>query len=344
MSLQSIISIDQSPAGIKFHSNTPVFETPLNIETEYFSVKCAGENGEVRSYTADPEEGFCRAGCAIQGMDYINRDLLSYEAADEPVISCIILLTFNLAFTRNFLIPSIISNTHFDHEIIIVHNGVEADLSAFEKFTVINSETGWVSRGYNAGVAAAKGKYIAIFHDDCIMSAPGWDKEMIAQLYTGSFATSTELVHNPAFNFHFLKGTPLVMRTQDYIEMGGHDENYFAGIEDLDFSWRMLAAGHTISKTVIPYYHFNGMSTVILLCGQPKEMQTLSGYCLIPANAIETWKTACMSHHQMQSQMHAVNAGNLRYFNSKFNGKEHSVPVFNDTRNLYDDWINNFYK
>ncbi len=313
------------------------------------------ENGQllhVISQTPNPAEGFCKAGCFIQGLNYNDIDLAKYSKSEPPLISCIILLTFNCFFVEHFLIPSIIANTTEPYEIIIVYNGIATDLGPFKNFTLIQSETGCVSKGYNNGVAAAKGRYVAIFHDDCLVTTNQWHKPMIAALEQGAFAVSTEGVYNPHFGFEFLKGTPLLLTKENYQLIGGHDEFFFAGIEDFDFSHRIQSGGHSIKKIDIPYRHFNGMSTVILLSDDTTAMRILFGYCLIPENVIEKWKNRLMSAPETLNLMLAVHQENLNYFSSKkslpINTGEITSPqqpshgeypaLFN-IRKTYQEWL-----
>ncbi|SDS98949.1 Glycosyltransferase, GT2 family [Mucilaginibacter mallensis] len=336
--------------------NEVVYDDCINHKTNNFHLKITGEeNGQhlhITSYTQNPEQGFCEGGAFIQKFAPCSIDLSSYSQSDEPVISCIILLTFNCFFVRHFLIPSIIANTTIPYEIIIVYNGIATDLTVFENFNLIKSETGCVSKAYNKGVATAKGKFIAIFHDDCLITSHSWHQPMIAAINDGAFATSTESVYNPHFNFEFLKGTPLLMSKTNYELIGGHDEFFFAGIEDLDFSYRIQRSGYSVKKVTVPYRHFNGMSTVILLTGDPTLMRTLFGYCLIPELIIEKWKTRFMNSSETQAMMHAVHGENLNYFKNRLalpiNSNKlintevltiEKYPTLYNIRSTYQNWL-----
>lgn len=355
-----MITITDSHSEINVLFEAREFDQPFEYRTDHFDlfVSNSGDRQLLRvvSHTADPAADFCRAGCEIQKINYYPGNLSHSYEPTTPLVSCIILLTFNDLFVRNFLIPSIIANTNQPYEIIIVYNGVAADLALYEPFRVIISEPGWVARGYNAGVEAARGKYIAIFHDDCIVCDPGWDRAMIRSLSDGNYATSTEAVYNPTFHFTFLKGTPLMMLKEDYENAGGHDESFFAGIEDMEFSFRILSRGLRINQTVIPYRHFNGMSTVILLSGRPHDMRKGFGYGLIPVPVIEKWKIKCMNAHVKQEMIRAVHTENLRYFTNKIaagtgqasrqaeaiNSTEY--PALNGIRDSYQQWLADVFK
>eukprot|EP01037_Dinobryon_pediforme_P009391 gene9391-9471_t len=341
---------------ITHYFDETVFENPEDHETEHFRLKVTQESTgqllQVESFTENVSDGFCEAGCHIQQLaPYSHRINHNFDHA-EPVVSCIILLTFNCFFVQHFLIPSIISNTTVPYEIIIVYNGIATDLSLFKNFSVIESETGWVSKGYNKGVEAARGQYVAIFHDDCLITLNGWQQPMITALISGAFAVSTESVHNPNLDIEFLKGTPLLIRKTDYEAIGGHDEFFFAGIEDLDFSYRIKLSGKNLQKTTIPYLHFNGMSTVILLSGQPDVMRTLFGYCLIPSPVIERWKNKYMSSPSTRQMMLSVHTENMNYLLHKVSAIERAdgsnavrlltyaqYPALFNIRETYRNWL-----
>ena len=332
--------------------NEVIYDDCIDHQTRSFHLKITNEDSGqllyITSYTKNTEQGFCEAGAFIQKLAPYDINILSYSKSDEPVISCIILLTFNCFFVQNFLIPSIISHTTVPYEIIIVYNGIATDLTAFDNFNLIESETGCVSKAYNKGVAAAKGKFIAIFHDDCLITTHSWHQPMLAAINDGAFATSTESVYNPHFKFDFLKGTPLVLSKANYEFIGGHDEFYFAGIEDMDFSYRIQHKGYSVKRIAIPYRHFNGMSTVILLAGDSTLMRILFGYCLIPEHIIEKWKTRLMNSSETQDMMQAVHGENLRYFQNKLqsdellNSKSLTIgqyPAFYNIRLTYQNWL-----
>jgi hypothetical protein len=341
---------------ISYAFDEAVYAHGMEHRTRFFDLEVtSGGDGQllrVRSHTPDPVEGFCRAGCFIQKFDPCFWDASSRRESSEPVISCIILLTFNCYFVRHFLIPSIVACTTVPYEIIVVYNGVATDLSPFDPYTVIQSETGCVSKGYNKGVAAARGRFVAIFHDDCLVMSPGWHQPMTEALEKGAFATSTESVYHPPLDLTYLKGTPLVMTKAGYALIGGHDEFFFGGIEDLEFSFRIQSKGYTIKRINTAYRHFRGMSTVILLSGRAGEMRTLFGYCLIPEDTIERWKTRYAGAPEIRGMMQDVNRENLLYFQQKCMGQAPPAgtpaarspdparyPALSHIRTRYRQWL-----
>jgi len=352
----------RSPNQIDIAFDEVVYDRDENCRLSEFTIRLDNRNGgqrlQVTSHTANPEHGFCMAGARLQQLEYNNFVPVSDRITSEkPLISCIILLTFNAPFVKNFLLPSIASNTTAPYEIIIVYNGVNTDLSIFSEYKVVSSETGCVSKAYNTGVAHAKGTYIAIFHDDCLLCSPGWQQKMINALAGGTMAVSTESVFNSSFELEFLKGTPLFMRKDDYDRAGGHDEFFFAGIEDLDFSYRMRRAGNNLKTVDFPYRHFNGMSTVILLAAEPEMMRLLFGYCLVPEPVIERWKMRLMNQPETSRMMYAVHGENLAYMMMKSalpdNGcnltnvqvlTSEQYPALYKIKKTYQDWLTTKFK
>jgi glycosyltransferase involved in cell wall biosynthesis len=284
-----------------FYQRSPDYD--LKVEPS-----AGGQRLQVISYTSNPNEGFCKAGCFIQKLNYNGENRPFNSRPDSPTVSCIILMTFNDLFVRQFLIPSIVANTSIPYEIIVVYNGAGADLACFDGIKVIESETGCVSKAYNKGVAAARGKFIAIFHDDSLVISPNWHERMIEAIDEHKYyAVSTESVFNSMVNIEFLKGTPLFMEKTNYEKLGGHDELMFMGFEDLDFSYRIQRKGFRIKKISIPYRHFDGMSTVILCSESPAAAaRLLFGYCLLPQNVISKWRTKLLNDSESEEWMYAL--------------------------------------
>jgi hypothetical protein len=97
-------------------------------------------------------------------------NIAAFKNSAGPLLSCIILLTANDLFVKNALLPSLIRHSAgYDIEILLVYNGHGANLSHFSNFELIPSEFGCVAKGYNAGARRARGQYLAIFHDDCLI-------------------------------------------------------------------------------------------------------------------------------------------------------------------------------
>jgi hypothetical protein len=102
----------------------------------------------------------------------------------------------------------------------------------------------------------------------------------------------------------------------------------------------------------MPYTHFNGMSTVILLNNQSNAIRTVFGYCLIPQGAITKWKTRFMNSVEVRALLRQVNTENLKYFRHKcesasdIENKKYSevftekdFPALFSIRKAYQEWL-----
>lgn len=164
----------------------------------------------------------------------------------DPFLSVIIVLTANDLFVSRHLIPSIVDSTRTTpFEIIIVYNGKGANLELFGKCKVVTSEYGCVSKAYNAGAKEAKGNVLAFFHDDCLLNDRTWLQQCIA-LLDGTVMAVTPEVDRRMRPFVVAKCVPLVMYKEDFFRMGGFDETYYCGIEDVGFTYQMLSGGYRI--------------------------------------------------------------------------------------------------
>ena len=133
-------------------------------------------------------------------------------------ISCIILSNLNDLFVKERVIPSIINySKSYSIEIIVV------DVSPLQNFTlddieVVKSEPYHIPKGYNKGVSKAKGRYIALFHDDCEISDDKWVDKLTNELNETIYAVSPEKYHNSETTF--LKEVPLVMQRDNFLNIG----------------------------------------------------------------------------------------------------------------------------
>jgi len=201
----------------------------------------------------------------------------------DKTISCIIINTFNNEFVKKRTIPSIINTTKtlngWDVEIIVVDNNPnnKFKINETDNIKVIKSEPYHLPKAFNCGVKHAKYKYIAIFHDDCEMLDYNWVIKTTNQLNDHVYATSPELYTNAkpykvVSHTDYLKEVPLVMERSKFNEIGGYDETYYWGFEDVIFSSNIFKKGKTIKQTPLNYLHFNGMSTMILQLENDKEI------------------------------------------------------------------------
>lgn len=208
-----------------------------------------------------------------------------FRASDRPRVSCILLLPFNDLFARHAVLPSIIANSSgHDIEIVVVHAGLGAPRPAFRRLRGLDSEMGSIARGYNAGVAAARGEIVALFHDDCLLEDPRWLDRALDALTPGVGAVTPEL--DEWCGVPVAKAVPLVMRRRTFLEVGGYDELYYVGVEDMDLTCALLARGLRVERVEIGYRHLRGMGTSLTVHEEPLQLRRLYGFQVLPPTVI----------------------------------------------------------
>jgi len=194
----------------------------------------------------------------------------------------VIIVTYN---HKNYLAPCInsILKQDYPHEVIVVDNCSQDDSAQFiiENFPTVKLIESPENKGYgagnNLGVKHAKGEYVVILNPDTIVE-DGWLRELIKPIGNGNRIITTPkiLVYdgsaiNTCGNInHFtgltftrglgempdtyskqehvsgFSGCCFAMRKEDFEELGGFDENFFAYNEDSDLSWRAHLKGFRI--------------------------------------------------------------------------------------------------
>jgi hypothetical protein len=254
---------------------------------------------------------------------FFPRETDRFRSNNSPLMSCIILLTANDLFVPNHLIPSIIRNSKdHDIEILIVYNGLDADLNLFRRFDVSVSEFGCVSKGYNQGVNRSRGKYVAIFHDDCMLADANWIQKCISLLEDGYVAVSPEIQNSNFINvdepFIVAKNVPLVIDRERFVELGGYDETYYIGYEDFDLTYQILSRGADFSKVELDYIHFNGMSTTLMFGNQRLLYRSLFALDLLPRSAILSLRDSSFQNLMRNEESAWIQRNEFHYFLSKF--------------------------
>jgi len=213
-------------------------------------------------------------------------------AGGAPEVSCVVVVNENAPFVREQLVPSLLHHSRRPIEILLVHNGAAAagaDTGAAVR--ALSSEWGAVAAGYNAGARAARGRYLALFHDDVIMDDPRWIETCVATLEAGAGAVSPEhrrlesVAGVAVPPLPVLKCVPLFMRAADFRAAGGFDEFHYVGYEDLDFSLALAARGLRPAAVRLALRHFSGMSTTLKYCPAP-GLAELYALTALPAGAI----------------------------------------------------------
>ena len=242
---------------------------------------------------------------------YFDYDYSSFANSEKPIVSCIILLTCNDVFVKDHLIPSIIKNSEgHPIEIIVVYNGFGCDLGAFQRFKVIESDFMWVSKAYNTGVEYARGDYIAIFHDDCILDDKQWIQKAIEALNNEVYAITGEFKNQTA------KSTPLVMKKKVFLQLGGLDEFYFTGGEDRDFTYTIYLHGKKIVQN-IDAVHLQGASTILMLTNDYEDFKRAISYNIIPLDVLKKLNEFYLNRASDKG-LRVLMANYMLYFNDKF--------------------------
>lgn len=251
----------------------------IDVDSPVGSLELQGPRLSIRKAATD---FFAR----VNGYPVYPEGLLrEFRNSEAPLVSCVLLLPFNELFARNVILPSIIANSG-PHaiEIIIVFAGFGIDRAPFAHLRHVESELTSIARGYNAGVRAARGEYIALFHDDCYVDDPQWLDKAFGALRDDVVCVTPEFDHWQKVPVG--KAVPLVMRRADFLELGGYDEYYYAGVEDMDLTISILASGRRQAPVDIRYRHLRGMGTSLVVHEQPHQLKLLFGYQLLPAATI----------------------------------------------------------
>ena len=209
-----------------------------------------------------------------------------------PLVSCIIVVNHNALFVREQLIPSLFANTQaHPFEVVLVHNGAADSESVLAAFGGVRCLTGAVSVAYNAGAKLSRGRYLAFFHDDCIVDDGHWLEKCTAALDRGAPAVAAEFrrleriggVDVPALPV--AKCVPLVIPAAEFASAGRFDEFHYLGYEDLDFTLRLAQLGKRVEAVDLQMRHFDGMSSVLKYCPLP-GLAALFALTAVPRAAI----------------------------------------------------------
>jgi hypothetical protein len=213
------------------------------------------------------------------------------EIGADPEVSCVVVVNENAAFVREQLVPSLIANSRRPIEIVLVYNGAAAPDPALAPLTGLRSAWGAVAAGYNAGARVARGRYLALFHDDVVIDDPRWIELCVGALEEGAGAAAAETRRMESIAgvavppLPVAKCVPLVMRTADFRSSGGFDEFHYVGYEDLDFSLALAVRGLPVAGVRIALRHFSGMSSTLKYCPVP-GLAELYAMTALPASAI----------------------------------------------------------
>ena len=227
-------------------------------------------------------------------------------APGAPLVSCIVVVNENLPFVLEQFLPSLAAaSARHPIEVILVCNGPEVEPPALPGVHALRSEWGVVSKAYNAGAAHAQGRYLAFFHDDCLLHDALWIEKCLQRLERGAHAVAGEYrqigeiggVAVPALPV--AKCVPLFIAKRDFDAAGGYDERHYIGYEDLDFTLALTAAGKKLVATDLDLVHFHGMSSTLKYHPVP-GLAELYAFAAVPGFAIvrrfnEFWRTGLVA-------------------------------------------------
>lgn len=196
------------------------------------------------------------------------------------MVSIIIPIRYRADLTKA-CIDSIISHTK-DYELILVHEGIDDDISrllATYEATVINHP---VPRGYsgalNAGAKVAKGDYLCFMNND-VSVVPGWMDEMLAAfddeevgLVCPTFRGMNprhdpDWVSQRRFDYFFdpldVSGVCFLVPKEVMEAVGEWDESFFHGGEDIDLLIRIGKKYAMVVARKSFIYHYGGASSSV---------------------------------------------------------------------------------
>jgi GT2 family glycosyltransferase len=190
---------------------------------------------------------------------------------------------------------SIFFSTYPKHEVIIIDDNSEVDISNFlsnfqvkEKVTIIRNKH---NLGYgascNRGAMIAKGEYILFLNDDMEISS-NLLEALIKEIkkypnvgilfskeinYGNPSAVSTGCLMDSLGNtlarrntkqgtIFYAPGAPCFMKTSVFFEVGGFDESFYLFYEDVDLSWRVRLKGYDIKYIDEAFVLHFGSSTI----------------------------------------------------------------------------------
>jgi hypothetical protein len=325
LDIRADVASIEFPAG--FYPAGPLTEC-LNraqrVQSWDLSCQDARQTLRIQAKADSIEDAVREAFAELHGYPcFLPRETDYFRSKHAPLMSCIILLTANDLFVANHLIPSILANSKgHDIEILIVYNGLGADLDLFRRFDVSVSEFGCVAKGYNQGVNRSRGKYVAIFHDDCMLADENWIQKCISLLESGSIAVSPEIRNSNFISdnepFAVAKNVPLVIDRERLDQLGGYDETYYIGYEDFDLTYQILSNGAEFSKVQLDYLHFNGMSTALMFGDERPLYRSLFALDLLPRSAIEGLRDSSFQNLMRHQESIWIHRHEFLHFLSKF--------------------------
>ncbi len=245
-------------------------------------------------------EAIAPAAVALQGMHLATRrpaDVIDFASAvKSPEVSLVIPLYRNLGFLpfqiAGFAIDPAMAGTEIVYVLDSPEQRAEVELHLRHlsavyglaiRLVVMSGNFGYAAAN-NAGVAAARGRYVVLMNSDVVPEGPGWLGPLLARLVQPDVGAvgarllfdDGSLQHAGLYfaaddrgewrNRHYFKGFPrdfvaaaapravpavtgacIAMRRQTYETLGGFSESYVIGdYEDSDLCLRLRAGGFAV--------------------------------------------------------------------------------------------------
>lgn len=197
----------------------------------------------------------------------------------------VIIPTYNRPEALQRCLKGFLNLDYADWELIVVNDGGEEPLIDVRlPVRVINASHAGPAAARNAGAALATGEYLAFTDDDCVPAVDWLHQYDVALEETGYVALGGGWINPYPENtpaeaaqvyMEFLRGyfrdihdnvlllpsNNVVYRRDIFESLGGFDESFpLAAAEDLDLSYRIVAAGHRqgyAPAAKIYHYHRN---------------------------------------------------------------------------------------
>jgi hypothetical protein len=148
-----------------------------------------------------------------------------------------------------------------------------------------------VAAAYNAGARAARGRYVALLHDDCIIDDAAWLDKCMRALQAGAAGVAGEFRRLESIAgvavppLPVAKCVPLVLAREVLLGIGGYDEFHYVGYEDLDLTLAFARRGLRLEPVDLKLRHYAGMSSTLKYCPVP-GLAELYALAAVPAAAI----------------------------------------------------------
>ena len=245
-----------------------IIEKFIGNSTKFPLIHCSANDEECYSILQTlkkyPSSLYNSKAYPIIFNEYIQR-INKIDKQNQIDVSCIILSNLNDLFVKERTIPSIIENSKSHNiEIIVVDNGPKQNFECdYSDVKVIRSDVWHIPKAYNNGVSKAKGKYIALFHDDCeIYKDDMWIDKLTNELNDVVWLVGPE-EHPNLYGPGIIKEVPFMMERLNFKNLGGYDETYYVGWQAEQLQESIFYKDKRIKKVDIGYNHFDGMSTIL---------------------------------------------------------------------------------